>query len=234
MFGIALNSDEILFKYIGGLHSYLRHTLLLFDVHDLDKVYVQATHLEARDKSKDQDLKGKKQVNAITKKDDKKDEKKDKGHCTHCNVDGHTDAKCWKLHPEKAPKWFGKNQEKRNALASKGKEICCIDDASEIDEQMNCMGVKNSYELSEEDKRLELFHIKVQAKKPGLMCCLTQDHRLILLLRTWWKIWSFQFNLIHTHIHSNGCTRMLDWQSHDSVSWSLGLIQNFMMKCYCM
>ena len=30
---------------------------------------------------------------------------------------------------------------------------------------MNCMGVKNSYELSEEDKRLQLFHIKVQAKR---------------------------------------------------------------------
>lgn len=146
MLGIALNSDETLFKYIGGLHSYLRHKLLLFYANDLDKVCVQATHLEARDKLRDQDPKGKKQVNVITKKEDKKD----KGHCTHCDVDGHTDATS-KLHPDKAPKWFGKNQEKKNALVSKGKEPYCVDVALDIDEQMNCMGVKNSYELSEEN-----------------------------------------------------------------------------------
>jgi hypothetical protein len=33
-------------------------------------------------------------------------------HCKHCNVDGHTEEKCWKLHLELHPKW----------LKSKGKE----------------------------------------------------------------------------------------------------------------
>lgn len=92
MMGIALNSHEILFKYIGSLHSYLKHTLLLFYANNLDKFCVQATHHEAYDKLRDQDPKGKKQMNALTKKEDKKD----KGHCTHCNLDGHIDAKCWK------------------------------------------------------------------------------------------------------------------------------------------
>lgn len=67
--------------------------------------------------------------------------------------------------PNKALRWFGKNQEKKNALASKGKELCVIEDASDVDEKMVCMGVKNSYELSEEDQIIQLFHIKVQAKK---------------------------------------------------------------------
>ncbi|WP_208081209.1 hypothetical protein, partial [Bacteroides uniformis] len=35
-------------KYIGGLHSYLKHTILMFNPSNLDKVCVQATHLEAR------------------------------------------------------------------------------------------------------------------------------------------------------------------------------------------
>lgn len=105
MLGIALNSNEILFKYIGGLHSYLRHTLLIFDAKKLDKVYVQATNLEAHDRLKDQYPKGKKQVTTLTRKDDKKE----KGYCSHCNVDGHTDAKCWILHLDRAPKWFEKN-----------------------------------------------------------------------------------------------------------------------------
>ena len=53
MLGIALNSDETLLTYIDGLYSYLRHTLLLFDANDLDKVCVQATHLKACDKLRD-------------------------------------------------------------------------------------------------------------------------------------------------------------------------------------
>jgi len=65
MLGIALNSDEILFKYISGLHSYLKYKFLLFDANDLDKVCVQATHLEAHDIIRDQDPKGKKKVNTL-------------------------------------------------------------------------------------------------------------------------------------------------------------------------
>jgi hypothetical protein len=33
-------------KYIGALHSYIRHTLLFFNPTSLDEVCVQATHLE--------------------------------------------------------------------------------------------------------------------------------------------------------------------------------------------
>ena len=48
--GINLYSQETLLKYIGGLHSYLRHTILMFNPTNLDEVCVQATHLEARGK----------------------------------------------------------------------------------------------------------------------------------------------------------------------------------------
>ena len=46
--GINLYSQENLLKYIGGLHSYLRHTILMFNPTNLDEVCVQATYLEAR------------------------------------------------------------------------------------------------------------------------------------------------------------------------------------------
>ena len=46
--GISLESPETLLKYIGGLHSYLRHTIVMFNPTSLDDVLVQATHLEAR------------------------------------------------------------------------------------------------------------------------------------------------------------------------------------------
>ena len=48
--GVNLYSQENLLKYIGGLHSYLIHTILMFNPTNLDEVCVQATHLEARGK----------------------------------------------------------------------------------------------------------------------------------------------------------------------------------------
>ena len=42
-------------KYIGALHIYIRHTLLLFNPTSLDKVCVQATILENRGKNVQED-----------------------------------------------------------------------------------------------------------------------------------------------------------------------------------
>jgi hypothetical protein len=47
---IPLDSYETLMKYIGTRHSYIRHTLLLFNPTSLDEVCVQATHPENRGK----------------------------------------------------------------------------------------------------------------------------------------------------------------------------------------
>jgi hypothetical protein len=48
---VDLSSQETLLKYIGALHSYLRHTILMFNPTNLDELCVQATHLEARGKN---------------------------------------------------------------------------------------------------------------------------------------------------------------------------------------
>ena len=48
--GVNLSSQEIFLKYIGGFHNYLRNTILMFNPTNLDEVFVQATHLEARGK----------------------------------------------------------------------------------------------------------------------------------------------------------------------------------------
>jgi hypothetical protein len=46
--GVDLSSQETLLKYIGALHSYLRHTILMFNPTNLDEICVQAMHLEVR------------------------------------------------------------------------------------------------------------------------------------------------------------------------------------------
>ena len=51
LIGVDLQSQYTFLKYIGGLHSYLRHTILMFNPTSLDEVCVQATHLEARGKN---------------------------------------------------------------------------------------------------------------------------------------------------------------------------------------
>ena len=38
-------------QVIGGLHSYLHHTILMFNPTNLEEVCVQATHIESKGKS---------------------------------------------------------------------------------------------------------------------------------------------------------------------------------------
>ena len=45
--GIPLYACETLLKYIGGLHSCLQHTILMFNLTNLDEVSVQYILLEA-------------------------------------------------------------------------------------------------------------------------------------------------------------------------------------------
>ena len=51
VFGIPLYTQETLLKYIGGLHSYLRHMILIFNPTSLHEVCVQVTHMESKGKS---------------------------------------------------------------------------------------------------------------------------------------------------------------------------------------
>ena len=99
-------------KYIEDFHSYLRHTILIFNPTNHDEVCVQATHLETRGKNlqeegnkkpfqsgeKGKKYKGKQKKNASIKKEG------EKPMCKNCSKEGHDEAHCWKLHHELRPK----------------------------------------------------------------------------------------------------------------------------------
>jgi hypothetical protein len=108
---IPLYSHETLMKYIGALHSYIRHTLLFFNPTSLDKVCVQATHLESRGKNGQEENPFKHSKNHFNRKGNGKAAaaKKEEGKpsCSHCEKTGHDSKHCWKLHPELRPKQFG-------------------------------------------------------------------------------------------------------------------------------
>eukprot|EP00253_Pinus_taeda_P025508 PITA_25508 len=176
--GISLDSPETLLKYIGGLHNYMRHTILMFDPTSIDEVSVQATHLEARGKNGNPEVGGSSQPTARKNKEKRKQKwkerktntiQKSKSSCTHCKKDGHDDEHCWILHPELKPKKFEGKKKKIVAAIQKDLGSDSGDEAT-----ITATGIKGkNFEAStsnfaqstdnEENKRKrhELFHIRV-------------------------------------------------------------------------
>lgn len=121
MLDIPLSTQNTLLKYIGGLHNYLKHTLLVFNPTKLDNFYVQDTYLEERGEFV-RDGNKKNASNNNSKKNKGKEKEKEKTtstiqnekpkeQCIYC--EGHLEAKCWKLHPNQCPnsKWKEKKKQ---------------------------------------------------------------------------------------------------------------------------
>jgi hypothetical protein len=122
--GVDLSSQETLLKYIGALHSYLRHTILMFNPSNLDEVCVQDNHLEERGRNETHEGnkkpfsrgdKGKKMFKGNRKKNDVVKKEGEKFTCKHCSKDGHDEDHCWKPHLERRPKVFGNNRKSKTA-----------------------------------------------------------------------------------------------------------------------
>jgi hypothetical protein len=181
--GVDLSSQETLLKYIGALHSYLRHTILMFNPSNLDEVCVQATHLEARgsnethegnkkpfshgDKGK-RKFKGNGKKNAVVKKEG------ENFTCKHCSKDGHDEDHCWKLHPERRPKKFGNKGKSKTGATIQHDLGFDLGDETKI----TAMGYQGNGSIAstssssnnnlnvtrQEKERIKLFHIRVVSK----------------------------------------------------------------------
>ena len=119
--GISLDSPETLTKYIGALHSYVRHSLLLFEPTTIDMASVKAIHLESK-RNNEKEYHPKKSCfkphNGKFKGKGKGKDKKEtitkieegaKLSCTHCKNEGDDDEHSWKLLLELKSKIFGGN-----------------------------------------------------------------------------------------------------------------------------
>jgi hypothetical protein len=181
--GVDFSSQETLLKYIGALHSYLRHTILMFNPSNLDEVCVQATHLEARGRNDTHEGnkktfshgdKGKKKFKGNGKKNVVVKKEGEKFTCKHCSKDGHDEDHCWKLHPERRPKKFGNNNKgKSNTTATIQHDL-----GSDLSDEtkITAMGYQgngsnattssssNINVTQQEKERIELFHIRVVSK----------------------------------------------------------------------
>jgi hypothetical protein len=162
-------------KYIGALHSYIHHTLLLFNPTSLDKVCVQATHLENRGKHVQEDPR--KKPSNFPHKTFKKFKRKDKKtatvtreggepSCTHCKKSSHDEEHYWKLHPEKKPKQFGGKgktktisivQQDLGSESGDGGKIIVV--GVQGKDSLHASSSSNDESHIDERKRNELFHI---------------------------------------------------------------------------
>jgi hypothetical protein len=177
---IPLDSYETLRNYIGALHSYIRHTLLLFNPTSLDEVCVQSTHLENRGKHAQEDPT--KKPSNFPHKTFKKFKRKDKKtatvtregrkpSCTHCKKGGHNEEHCWKLHPEKKLKQFG-GKGKTKIVATMQQDLgyesrdegnITVAGVQGKDSLRDSSSSNDEYHVDER-KRNELFHIQFVSK----------------------------------------------------------------------
>eukprot|EP00253_Pinus_taeda_P019565 PITA_19565 len=181
MLGISLDSPETLLKYIGGLHSYMRHTILMFNPTIIDEVSVQATHLEARGKNENPEGGGPSQPTVSKSKEKTKQKwkarkantaQKGKASCTHYKKEGHDDEHCWILHPELRPK-NSEGKKKKVVVAiqkdlgsDSGDEtiIADIGIKSKNSEASTSNSAQTIVDEEHERKIHELFHIRVISK----------------------------------------------------------------------
>eukprot|EP00253_Pinus_taeda_P026350 PITA_26350 len=115
-------------KKHGGLHSYLRYTILMFNLTSIDEVSIQATHLEVRGKNVNPEVGGSSKPTASKNKEKRKQKwkerktnivQKTKSSCTHCKKDGHDDEHCWILHLKLKPKKYKRLSALENAEIKK-------------------------------------------------------------------------------------------------------------------
>eukprot|EP00253_Pinus_taeda_P032964 PITA_32964 len=183
---IALDPPEVLTKYIGSLHSYHRHSLLLFEPTTIDSTSVKTIHLENGGKNeRDDHLKkppfkppnGKPKVKGKGKEKRTPSTKKDEGERTyfnHCKKEGHDDDHCWKQYQEKRPKKYGgKGKQKTVATmqqdlgSDSGDEalITTVGTKGTLTPHVNYESHEGTSSIDEslpnERKRIELFHIRV-------------------------------------------------------------------------
>jgi hypothetical protein len=118
---IPFHTQETLMKYIGGFPPHIRNIVFMFGPTNIDEVCVQATYIEA----------GKTGVGVTGESSSRKEDKRrwhgkkensvermeEKPSCKNYKKEVHDEDHCWKLHPEKRPKWF-KEKKGRKIVAA--------------------------------------------------------------------------------------------------------------------
>jgi hypothetical protein len=132
-----LEEPRVVMKYLGGIFNHIRRQLQLNGVKSIDEARKKDLYIELDSRKRQQHM-GQEETN---KKRDKKisatiEKMRDPNkHCKNCDVDGHTEEKCCKIHPELSPKWL--KSKGKSKVATEIKEEA-IESTSDLDEVVVC------------------------------------------------------------------------------------------------
>jgi hypothetical protein len=182
--GVSLKSLDMLVKYLGALFPHIRRKLMLFIPNTIDEASIQAQYKRETSEETNKSSQASRTTRETEKKKNKKkwNEKKivettqeetpSIQQCKGCDRKGHTEENCWKLHPEKCPKYFQKK--KKKALISVDVEEW-VDNTSDLEGNINCTNIHKEVALvscshKEEKVMTELFCIKIHMKQSKVDC----------------------------------------------------------------
>ncbi|KAH9327831.1 hypothetical protein KI387_043765 [Taxus chinensis] len=170
LLNMDLEDEDILTKYLGGLHTHLRRKVISTKPKDLNEACVQASYIddekkqgEAKSRAKQSTNQQKKEYGQASNKGKWKGKGKQaattlntckdpKNFCKNCDINGHTDTTCWKLHLELHPKNRTKDSKKSITTVRTEGEVE-IEDDSDVDERLGCIA-SNMDSQEEEMSRL--------------------------------------------------------------------------------
>jgi hypothetical protein len=92
--------------------------------------------------------------------------------CKGCDRKGHTEENCWKLHPEKRPKYFQKKKQKALILVDDEEQV---NRTSDLEGNINCTDFQKEVVLvgcshKEEKVMIGLFCFEIHMKKNKVDC----------------------------------------------------------------
>ena len=147
---------------------------MLFKPKSLDQACLYGQYLENISLNRAQSSGSKKKEKNDVSKEGKKKEKtvKDKivrattNHkdpSNHCNIDGHTQEKCWKLDLELVTKNKNKDNKKKSLMATNSSNQ--VESSSDVEEKIACTSMHKEVNLSslqqqEEKQMTKLFHTR--------------------------------------------------------------------------
>jgi hypothetical protein len=165
MLNIPLHTQETLMKYIGSLPAHIRNIVFMFGPTNLDEVSIQATYIEVRKigfgVSGEPSLRKEDKRKGNGKKSNSATRREEKISCKHCKKEGHDDDHCWKLHPEKRPKWFKDGKGRQIVAATTQPTDLGYDSSDET--KITTIGLTGKIGDGY-DSRSKLFHIRVIMK----------------------------------------------------------------------
>jgi hypothetical protein len=162
MLDIPLHTQETLMKYIRSLPTHICNTVFMFRPTNIDEVSIQATYIESgkigvgvseESSSRKED---KRKWNG--KKENSMARKEENPSCKHCKKEGHDEDHCWKLHPEKRPKWL-KERKRRQIVATTTRPTYLGSDLGD-ESKISVVGLTGKMGDGF-DYRSKFFHIRV-------------------------------------------------------------------------